>query len=481
MESHAPTVTIAQGTLAGTLIEGVRSFKGIPFAGTTAGAARWRPPSPAPTWTGTRDASAFGPEPIQPPRPDRRSRAPGNDEDSLSLNLWVPEGDGPFPVMVWLEGGSFMTGGGAGARIDGAALARMGVVLITLNYRLSVFGFLAHPLLTAESPHHASSNYGLMDQIAALRWVRENVAAFGGDAGRVTVFGVSAGSASIALLITSPLAKGLFDQAILHSPGSLRPLATLADAEAAGAMIGNDLAALRALPAAEALAFNAKISPGVRGLTTPRLLRPICDGYVVPQQESVAYESGAFAHIPLMVGSTANEGGWAVRDMPINTVAEFTAYMQQNFGDATSEALERYPVRHDEHVKAQLAEVFGDTQFTYGARGIACASARFQPKTYRYVFNHGSAGHADDTPYVFGNGGEAFDENDWIVSRMMMAAWTQFAKTGDPNVPGALAWPAYDPAHDTFFEFAVRPDVRHGWRTSNLDFLQRYFAERATG
>lgn len=481
MDERSVTVSLPQGSLAGAVADGVRSFKGIPFAATTAGAARWSPPGPAPSWTGTRDATVFGPEPIQPPRADRRSRAPGTGEDCLSLNVWAPaDAAAPSPVMVWLEGGSFMTGGGAGARIDGAALARMGVVLVTLNYRLSIFGFLAHPLLTAESPHGASSNYGLMDQLAALAWIREHIAAFGGDARRITVFGVSAGSASIALLLTSPLARGLFDQAILHSPGSLRPLATLADAEAAGLVAGDDVAALRALPPEEVLALNARIAPAVRGLTTPRLLRPICDGYVVPRQEAESYANGDFLHVPLMVGSAGNEGGWAAKDVPVATIAEYEAYIAKNFGDAAGEALGRYPVRSDAHVKAQVAEVFGDTQFTYGARGIARASARYQPKTYRYVFNHGTAAHADDTPYVFGTGGEEFNDNYRIVSRFMMGAWTQFAKTGDPNGPGLAEWPPFDAAADTFLEFTVRPRVGHGWHTQNLDFIERYFAQRAT-
>lgn len=482
MQTLTAVVHTSSGSLAGLRSADVCTYWGIPFAPTTAGAARWRAPGEPPTWNGTREATRFGEDPIQPPHPKKRSRAPGQSEDCLSLNIWTPadRSTAPWPVMVWLEGGSFMTESGAGEHIDGAPLARRGIVLVTLNYRLSVFGFLAHRLLTAESPHHASSNYGLLDQLAALRWLRANVGAFGGDPSRITVFGVSAGSASIALLLTSPLARGAFDRAILHSPGTLRPLYPLGEAEGLGEVVGNDLAAMRALSPQQLLALNAKIAPRVRGLTTPRILRPICDGYVVPIQESEAYASGAFMQdVPVMVGSAANEGTWAVGEMPINTVAEFRAYMQENFGDATPEALERYPVRTDADVKQQLAEVFGDTQFSYGARGVARAISRKQPKVFRYVFRQGTAGHADDTPYVFGTLGADAGDADRSVSEMQMRAWTNFAKNGDPNGPGVPDWPAFNEAADDYLEIRSPARIADHWRTDHLDFIGRYLSARS--
>lgn len=481
MDTLTSVVQLQSGNLAGLRSGDVCSYLGVPFAGSTAGEGRWRPPGPAPSWTGTREATAFGPEPIQPPRADRRSRAPGTSEDALSLNIWTPADTAgrPWPVMVWLEGGSFMTGGGAGERIDGAALARRGVVLVTLNYRLSVFGFLAHPLLTAESGHQASSNYGLMDQLAALRWLRENVRAFGGDPNRITVFGVSAGSASIGLLLTSPQARGLFHQAIMHSPGSLRPLASLADAERAGSVVGTDLAAMRAMSTDELLAKNASIGPKVRGLTTPRILRPILDGYVVPREESEAYADGDFMDVPLIVGSTGNEGGWAVGDLPISTVAEYRTYMGENFGDATAEALERYPVKTDADVKPQLATVFGDTQFSYGARGLARAFSRRQPQTFRYVFRQGTSGHSHDTPYVFGNPEATFDDDDRAVSDAMSGAWVQFAKSGNPNGPGLPEWPAFDEVADNYLDIRAPFGIGRHWRTEHLDFIGRYLQTKS--
>jgi carboxylesterase type B len=473
-------VALSVGTLVGRSDDGVNAYLGIPYAPSTGGAGRWRAPGAPPEWTGVREATSFGPDPIQPRGPDPYRRSPGISEDSLTLNVWTPAAhDGaPLPVMVWFEGGSFMTVSGASARIDGAQFARRGVVLVTVNYRVNIFGFLAHPLLTAESEHHASSNYGLMDQLAALRWIRANIAAFGGDSQRVTVFGVSAGSASIGLLLTSPLATGLFDRAILHSPGALRPLCPLRDAEAAGAVTGDDLAAMRRMSTDELLACIPKIVPKVRGLTTPRILRPIHDGYVVPRQESEAYEAGTFAHVPLMVGSTLNEGGWAVNDLPVATVAEYHAYLEQNFGDATGEALQMYPVASDADVKPALAAVFGDTQFTYGARGIAAASARTQPLTFRYLFAQGTAAHADDTPYVFGNLLPTASDEDRAVSALQMAAWIRFAASGDPNGDG-LAWPAYNADDDAYLEIRPEPRIAGGWRKEQLDFIGRYLKAQA--
>jgi carboxylesterase type B len=478
MSDGNPTVKVPGGTLAGSRSGDVNAYFGIPYGASPAGEYRWRAPRPAEPWSGVRDATRFGPDPIQPP--GKVSRAPGIDEDCLTVNVWTPadRASGPWPVMVWIEGGSFMTESGAYARTDGSAFARRGVVLVTINYRVNVFGFLAHPLLTKESPHHASGNYGMMDQLAALRWVRENIAAFGGDAGQITVFGVSAGSASIALFLTSPHARGLFDRAILHSAGSLRPLCKLADAEAAGSVAGTDLAAMRALPAAEMLPKSNLILPKVRGLTIPRILRPILDGYIVPREESEAYDDGDFMNIPVMVGGTANEGGWAVNDIPITTVDEYRGYIAQNFADATAEALDQYPVRTDADVKPALAEVFGDTQFSYGARGLARAISRKQPKTFRYVFNRGPANHSDDTPYVFGNPGEEFDDVDRRLSDAMQRYWVQFARSGDPNLADLPAWRPFDAAADNYLEFGAEPAARDHWRTGKLDFIERFLRSR---
>lgn len=471
----APVAT-SGGSIAGRVDGDVEAFLGVPFGASCAGDGRWRAPADAGSWMGTREAAAFGPDPVQVQKPDPRRRSPGVSEDCLTLNIWRPRartGD-PLPVMVWFDVGSFLTASGASARVDGAALARRGVVLVTFNSRVNVFGYLAHPALSAESEHRASGNYGLLDQLAALQWVRANIGAFGGDATRVTAFGLSAGGASIALLLTSPLAVGLFDRAILHSPGTGRPLCSLSEAEAAGSALGTDLAALRALPAADVLAQIPKVAPPVRGLTTPRVLRPIHDGYVVPKQETEAFDRGEFAHVPMILGNTSDEGSWALGDVPIHTVADYRAYMRQNFGDAVDDALTLYPAKTDAEVRVRLAEVFGETQFTYGVRSLARASARYQPKTFRYLFRKSAAGHNDDIQCVFGNLPDDATDLDRSISELEMTAWVRFAATGDPNGPGVPPWPQFDAAADTYFEIGEHPGVHDHWRSEQLDFIDRY-------
>ena len=241
MTTAQSTVRIASGEISGTGTD-VRVYRGIPYAAPPIGPLRWQPPQPIAAWSGTHDGSRFGYDPIQLDEPPRDSLAPGTSEDCLTLNVWAPASvpAGGAPVLVWFDGGGFVAGTGAKARTDGERFARLGTVLVTVNYRVGVFGFLAHPALTAESPQRASGNYGFLDAIAALQWVRDNIAAFGGDPTRVTAFGESAGGAVAALLLISPLARGLVDRVILQSPGSFRPLCPLADAENAGRAAGDN-------------------------------------------------------------------------------------------------------------------------------------------------------------------------------------------------------------------------------------------------
>lgn len=477
----APVKT-THGSLVGRIDDGVIAYLGIPFAGSCAGDLRWRAPAEAPSWNGTREAVSFGLDPIQP-LTDSRRRSPGISEDSLNLNIWRPADreSEPLPVMVYFTGASFMTVSGSASHIDGAAFARRGVVLVTFNYRANIFGFLAHPLLSAESQHHASGNYGLMDQIAALRWIKTNIGAFGGDPTRITAFGMSAGGASISLLLTSPLAAGLIDRAILHSPGSFRRLCSLADAEAAGSVAGTQLTEMRTMTANDLLAKIPQIVPKVRSVTSPRILRPMHDGYVVPKQESDAYDSGDFVHVPLIVGCTSDEGTWAVDDLEIKTLAEYRAYMHENFREATAEALEVYPANSDADVRTRLAEVFGETQFTYGTRSIARASSRYQPKTFRYLWRKGSAIHTDDLRSAFGNLPDNVTDVDRRISKMHMTAWTRFAATGDPNGDGVPEWPAYESQADEYLEIGERVQPGNHWRTAQLDFIDRYLRSHRNG
>jgi carboxylesterase type B len=485
MTSTAPNVRIASGEISGTGTD-VRVYRGIPYAAPPVGPLRWKPPQPVVPWSGVHDGSKFGFDPIQLNEPSERgSQAPGISEDCLTLNVWAPA-NAPAagaPVLVWIDGGGFTADSGAKTRTDGERFARLGAVLITVNYRVGVFGFLAHPALTAESPHHASGNYGFMDAVAALQWVRDNIAAFGGDPKRITVFGESAGGAVVASLLISPLAKGTYDRVILQSPGSFRPLSPLADAETAGLVVGSDLAAMRAMTAAELLPYNAKINPAVRGLTIPRPLRPIIDGWSIDRDEVDAFRSGAFAYAPAIIGSNAYEGGWFTKNIPVKTTGKLRDYVADNFPGMVDEAWTHYGSDTDSGVERAAGLAFGDAQFTYGARSLAQEIAKRQPKTYRFLFTHVGAHtsdppvHTDDIIYVFGNG--TFEARDRRVSDAMMHAWVNFAATGDPNGPGVPAWAPYDPNRDNYLAFGGDLAEESGWRTAALDFIERFYAARA--
>jgi carboxylesterase type B len=485
-------VETGSGRVAGTPGE-ISIFKGIPFAAPPIGELRWRPPAPVKPWPGVRPALEAGPDPMQVPLPMSAARTRPMSEDCLTLNIWTPASRGGenLPVMVWIPGGSFVAGSGADPMCDGENLARKDVVLVTINYRVGLFGFVAHPALTAESEHRASGNYGLLDQIAALQWIRDNIGAFGGNPNRVTAIGVSAGSASISLLMTSPLGRALFHQAILESPGSFRPLADLEEASRAGQMLGNDLTAMRALSADDILNRTSQFVPRVRGLTTPRVLRPIRDGWVIDRQERDAYLAGRFAAVPMVVGSNFDEGGLFVGAWPVKTVRDFHDLVALNFGTSSEQALKEYPVGSDYDVVQQCAFLFGDTQFTYGARGIARANSALLSATYRYLFTrHRCDGpqppkHGDEVPYIFGRLAAAgmaplpTNARDRALSETMMNAWVRFAATGDPNGGNLPNWQGYDGARDNYFELGNELKAGSAWRLTQMAFLDSFFDARS--
>lgn len=458
----------------------VRAFKGIPFAAPPVGDLRWQPPQPAEPWTGVRDATEFGPRCMQAHiYSDMRFRDPGPSEDCLNLNVWTPANakPGSLPVMVWIFGGGYMAGGTSEPRQDGQFLAHRNVVVVSMNYRLGIFGFFALPGLTAESPHHASGNYGLMDQNAALEWVQKNIANFGGDPHNITIFGESAGSESVSDLMASPVAEGHFQKAIGESgsefPKYITALKSLPvveerDAQFAQAVFGTTkLAALRAIPANELLNKTQAAEVG-----THIEFRPVIDGWFLPASLPKIYAAGKQAHIPLLAGWNADEARAEVTfaKTPV-TAQSFKEQAHAQFGPYADEFLKLYPANSN----AQTLRSAGDFAGAHFLDFVTWWWINAQVRTsdapvYHYRFDLAppadkfhpaglGAFHSDDIEYVFGTLDSRLDATirpeDYKLSNQIGEYWTNFARTGNPNGEGLPNWPTYDPADD--------------WQTMHLD------------
>jgi para-nitrobenzyl esterase len=457
-------VTTRQGIVEGILeSSGVRSFKGMPYAAPPVGDLRWKEPQPAASWAGVRKADHFGPRAMQPPiYSDMVFRSDGMSEDCLYLNVWAPAAGGKLlPVLVYFYGGGFVAGDGSEPRYDGENMATKGIVALTVNYRLGIFGNFVHPDLTKESPHRSSGNYGLEDQAAALRWVRDNIAAFGGDPHRVTIAGESAGSNSVSAQMASPVSKDLFAGAIGESGSVLgaMPPATLAKAEdngvafakAAGA---NSLAALRAIPADQLLQAVMKAGNAFRFSFT-------IDGYFFPKSPQAIFKAGEQAHVPLLAGWNSEEGGYrsVMRDSPL-TKTDYEAAVEKLYPGHGDTVLRVYAVGDDSaSIKAAATSLASD-------RSIGFSTWRWsdlQRKTgghpvYRYFYERprpatvagGPAGngavHSAEIEYALGNlGGNkvfAWTPDDYAVSKILQGYFVNFITKGDPNGPGLPEWPA---------------------------------------
>jgi carboxylesterase type B len=479
------------GSLRGDGTE-VRRFLGIPYATPPVGELRWRSPRPHEGWSGIREAMSFAPDSYQDADP--RLRGEGLSEDCLYLNVWTPSrvDHEMYPVMVWIHGNGYTRGSGSHVTYDGESLAARGVVVVTINYRLGLPGFLAHPLLTRESDHSSSGNYGIQDQIAALKWVRENIASFGGDPSRITVFGQSAGATCTALILASDHARGLVQQAILHSPGSVRPMATLSQAEERGAAIGDNLVAMRKIPIAELHAMTGQLVPKARKLASPRGLGPIVDGWLVKHDDMGSLLAGAMPPIPMIVGTNANEGRLLTSRLSVRTPEALNSYLVESFGDGT-DLPEAYWSANPEQVAASFENVMGDTQFNYGAWTLARGVRALGGTVFQYLFTPSQPvtglkpTHDDELPYVFGTldqGGlhadpgvrQGYCDRDRQVSTMMGDAWVRFAKTGNPSGEG-LNWPAQC-GPDSVLVLDHLPQISTLPRVENLRFLQRYFKHK---
>ena len=479
----APVVKIANGTIEGTIEQsGVLSFKGIPFAAPPVGDRRWKEPQPVMNWKGTRDAKQFGANGMQyAVFGDMGFRTNGMSEDCLYLNVWSPAGAKKgLPVLVYFYGGGFVAGDGSEARYDGESMATKGIVAVTVNYRLGVFGFMAHPELTRESPHKSSGNYGLMDQHAALVWVQKNITAFGGDPKRVTIAGESAGSVSVSAQMASPLSKNLIAGAIGES-GSLLgtlPAIPLSKAEQVGvefatAVKANSLADLRAMPAQQILDSSKKFGAFRFSLSV--------DSYFFPKSPYAIFEAGEQAHVPLLVGWNSEEmNSRAVMGNEKPTKENFTKAVQKLYKEKSEEVLKLYNAATHEEVEQIATQLASDRFIGYSTWKWADIQSKTGGKpVYRYLFSRprpimvasmgnatpGLAGgvvkdapaapkapaakgavHSAEIEYamgnLFSNKVYAWTPDDYKVSKIMQDYFANFIKTGNPNGSGLPRWPA---------------------------------------
>ena len=492
-EAASTAVRVDGGLVTGTSAEGIRRYKGIPFAAPPTGDLRWKPPQPVRPWADTRNGEAVGPACPQVPRsPNSVSKDPRErqSEDCLYLNVWTGANAGERrPVMVWYHGGGWRRGSGTNLSPTGAPLAKKGVVLVTVNYRLGALGYLAHPELTAESPNHASGNYGFLDQIAALEWVQENIAAFGGDPDNVTIFGQSAGSWTISMLMASPLAEGLFHRAIGESGGRFGPQPFLAEdrggivsAEEVGrafvkAAGVDSISALRAVPVDKLL-----LVPDFR-------TEEIVDGLALPEEVRTIFATRTHNDVPILVGSTANES--ATTDVP-TTLKAYRERVESQYGGFIKEFDAAYPVESESDIRKALRDVAGQARFNLQMCTWArMTTAAGRSKAFLYYFSHVpphprsnelGAFHTAEIPYVFDDLAQntwPYHEYDSRLATLMSSYWVNFAKTGNPNGHGLPEWAPYDLANEPYLEFGDEVVSRHHLLKPQLDFLERFQQSRA--
>jgi para-nitrobenzyl esterase len=512
-------IKIANGMVEGISDKssGIRSFKGIPFGEPPTGNLRWKPPQPVKNWQGVRKADKFGPRCMQRPIfGDMGFRSNGMSEDCLYLNVWTPAkfGNEKLPVLVYFFGGGFVAGDGSEGRYDGESMARKGIVAITVNYRLGVFGFFAHPELTKESPHLASGNYGLFDQHAALKWVQQNIAAFGGDPKRVTIAGESAGSIAVSAQMASPLSKDLIAGAIGESGSILGALSAvpLAEGEQMGAKFtaglgkGDNptLAALRALTAEQLLEATAK--PGQPWFT------PTVDGYFFPKPPFEIYAAGQQAHVPLLAGVNSEESGFfgvLGREKP--TVENYRKALERLYPGKGEDVFKLYPASNETEVMDAAQELSSDRFISYSTwKWVDVATKTGGNPTYYYLYARprpamraemgdaqpGLAGgvvrgqqaaanrrpqsrgavHSAEIEYAMGNLDlnkvYAWTPDDYKVSQVMQDYFANFIKTGNPNGKGLPNWPKFAEGQRIIIDVNTRADAEKA--RARYEFLDQF-------
>ncbi|QYF86949.1 carboxylesterase/lipase family protein [Brevundimonas sp. PAMC22021] len=472
-----PVVTAPAGAVRGVVEGEIASFKGIPYAAPPVGEMRWRPPAPARAWNGERDATRYGAACVQPTpgAPSIYSADLGRtSEDCLTLNVWTPSATGKAPVMVWIHGGALVTGSSKETLYDGARLAREGVVVVSINYRLGVLGWLSHPDLSAESPASVSGNYGLMDQVSALQWVKQNIASFGGDPENVTIAGESAGGLSVLYLMSSPLARGLFDRAVAQSaymistPELKEARHGAPAAEAAGATLARTLQApsLRALRGLDAQELTDRAALG--GFATFGVI----DGVVLPRQIVDVFDRGEQAKVPVLAGFNSGE----IRSLRIlappvpGSTAEYERVIRERYGDLAEEFLRLYP---SSEMEESILATTRDALYGWTSERLVRSQTAAGQSSFLYLFDHGypaadAAGlrafHASELPFMFGNlqrtpprwPAISSAQKEAHLSDAMIAYWTSFMRSGAPEAEGYPTWASYG-VGEAFMTFRDSP------------------------
>ena len=475
--AKSPTVTSAAGALEGRRDGAVRIFKGIPYASPPVGEARWKPPASLPRWSGLREATEFGPACTQPAPRDAgiyTNDLRPTSEDCLTLNIWAPAGAARAPVLLWIHGGALQTGSSKETLYEGTRLAGRGIVVVSINYRLGVLGYLAHPELSAESPLGISGNYGLLDQIEALRWIKHNIGAFGGDPSKVTIAGESAGGLSVMYLMAAPDARGLFSKAIAQSAYMIStpelkqsrfgaPAAEQAGANLAAALHAPNIAALRAmdpqvLTDAAAAAYFAPFG--------------VIDGHVLPRQLVEVFDRSEQAHVPLLAGFNSGE----IRSLTFlappspASPAEYERIVRERYGDLADEFLQLYP---SNDMRGSILATTRDALYGWTAQRLVAKQAALGLPSYLYLFDHGypsadAAGlkgfHGSELPFVFGTVTQTPPQwpkipatpEEAALSVAMLDYWSSFARDAQPRAANEPDWPAYG-SRSAYMNFTDAP------------------------